>query len=316
MGDEEWDKHLGLYEFVFRLYDPWAGVWLTREPLPGDAWEPRTWHRYQYAYASPISYYDPYGTQTCGFNILTGERECFGERTGMGWTPTLAAPGAGRPVGATSLACTPPSITVFVWQMMQEAYRSRVAEWIRFLNQTCYRCAWEGVPLWWPGVAESYTAAAQADAVSRLGAYALWAWMVRQGGPWDPKGRIREQFHSVYQPLRDGYEYYYDVWGNVMYGYLGTALGFSETELFEGAGAEQIGSDIGYTIMWRDLGRLPRQRIPEAGSLAAFEHPQDRVGIEIGIELWREYGVRFTPEILEEAIVRRGKELERRLYTP
>jgi hypothetical protein len=40
------------------------------------------------------------------------------------------------------------------------------------------------------------------------------------------------------------------------------------------------------------------------------------VGIEIGIELWREYGVRFTPEILEEAIVRRGKELERRLYTP
>jgi hypothetical protein len=55
--------------------------------------------------------------------------------------------------------------------------------------------------------------------------------------------------------------------------------------------------------MWRDLGRLPRQRIPEAGSLAAFEHPQDRVGIEIGIELWRECGVRFTPEILEEAIV-------------
>ena len=38
-------------------------MWLTREPLAGDAWEPRTWHRYQYAYASPISYYDPYGMQ-------------------------------------------------------------------------------------------------------------------------------------------------------------------------------------------------------------------------------------------------------------
>ena len=60
---KEWDEHLGLYEFGVRLYDPWAGVWLTREPLPGDAWEPRTWHRYQYAYASPISYYDPYGMQ-------------------------------------------------------------------------------------------------------------------------------------------------------------------------------------------------------------------------------------------------------------
>gem|GEM_PF-3277365 len=38
-------------------------MWLTREPLPAQAWEPRTWHRYQYAYASPISYYDPYGMQ-------------------------------------------------------------------------------------------------------------------------------------------------------------------------------------------------------------------------------------------------------------
>ena len=50
---KEWDEHLGLYEFGVRLYDPWAGVWLTREPLPGDAWEPRTWHRYGYAYARP-----------------------------------------------------------------------------------------------------------------------------------------------------------------------------------------------------------------------------------------------------------------------
>jgi len=58
---KEWDEHLGLYEFGVRLYDPWAGVWLTREPLPGDAWEPRTWHRYGYAFANPISYYDPYG---------------------------------------------------------------------------------------------------------------------------------------------------------------------------------------------------------------------------------------------------------------
>jgi RHS repeat-associated protein len=60
---KEWDEHLGLYEFGVRLYDPWAGVWLTREPLPGDAWEPRTWHRYGYAFANPISYYDPYGMQ-------------------------------------------------------------------------------------------------------------------------------------------------------------------------------------------------------------------------------------------------------------
>ncbi len=46
-----------------RLYDPWAGVWLTQEPLAGRPREPRTWHRYGYAFASPISYYDAYGLQ-------------------------------------------------------------------------------------------------------------------------------------------------------------------------------------------------------------------------------------------------------------
>jgi len=63
---KEWDEALGLYEFGVRLYDPWVGVWLTREPLPARAWEPRTWHHYQYAYASPVSYYDLYGLQVPG----------------------------------------------------------------------------------------------------------------------------------------------------------------------------------------------------------------------------------------------------------
>jgi len=111
---KEWDEGLGLYEFGVRLYDPWAGVWLTREPLPGDVWRPRTWHRYAYAFASPISYDDPYGMQTCGFNILTGEQECFGETTGMGWTPTFAwtplsssVPAAPPPAGAWMCLLSP-----------------------------------------------------------------------------------------------------------------------------------------------------------------------------------------------------------------
>ncbi|MBC7228460.1 MAG: hypothetical protein H5T61_14715 [Thermoflexales bacterium] len=69
---KEWDEHLGLYEFGVRLYDPWAGVWLTREPRPGDAWRPRTWGRYVYAYASPISYYDAYGEFPLLVPIIAG----------------------------------------------------------------------------------------------------------------------------------------------------------------------------------------------------------------------------------------------------
>ncbi|WP_376792806.1 hypothetical protein [Thermoflexus sp.] len=41
--------------FGVRLYDPRAGVWVVWEPLPGQAWAPRAWHRYQYAFASPVN---------------------------------------------------------------------------------------------------------------------------------------------------------------------------------------------------------------------------------------------------------------------
>jgi RHS repeat-associated protein len=62
-GGKEWEENLGLYEFGYRLYDPQAGVWLTGDPLRGSVGRPRTLHRYQYAFASPISYYDAYGLQ-------------------------------------------------------------------------------------------------------------------------------------------------------------------------------------------------------------------------------------------------------------
>ena len=58
---KEWDEHLDSYEFGYRLYDPAAGVWLTQDPLRGEPSRPRTLHRYQYVFASPISYRDAYG---------------------------------------------------------------------------------------------------------------------------------------------------------------------------------------------------------------------------------------------------------------
>lgn len=99
-----------------------------------------------------------------------------------------------------------------------------------------------------------------------------------------------------------------------MYGYLGIALGFTEEELLHGAGAEQIGSDIGYAIRYFDPARLPRPRIAGAEGLAVFDHPQDVAGIRIGIQLWETYGHNFTPEILEQAVISHGESLER--YRP
>jgi RHS repeat-associated protein len=90
-GGKEWEENLGLYEFGYRLYDPRAGVWLTGDPLRGSVNRPRTLPRYQYAFASPLSYYDAYGLQGKGpGGALKGK--CFDKNLQVdltGWLPLV-----------------------------------------------------------------------------------------------------------------------------------------------------------------------------------------------------------------------------------
>jgi hypothetical protein len=58
--------------------------------------------------------------------------------------------------------------------------------------------------------------------------------LVGNRGPWDIK---REFPRWVRDPVKD-VEYGSDLWGNLHYGYLGKAAGFTETELWIGAEAQ------------------------------------------------------------------------------
>lgn len=73
-------------------------------------------------------------------------------------------------------------------------------------------------------------------------------------------------------------QYYYDIWSNIHYGYVGAAAGFSESVLLDGAGLEQIGSD------------LLRQRWPKGSSgvtgLRRFDDFSDRAAIAMGLRLY------------------------------
>jgi hypothetical protein len=82
-------------------------------------------------------------------------------------------------------------------------------------------------------------------------AYALWAERVGPNRKWDHKPQIRKMledqggkklfnfgWHKYGQ-----HDYYFDVWSNIHYGYVGTAIGFGSNELIYGAGVAQIGSD-------------------------------------------------------------------------
>lgn len=87
-----------------------------------------------------------------------------------------------------------------------------------------------------------------------------WANKVRTKGDWDHKPLIRDNIEfkkvAVHRPLglnADGapsksyyhkykeHDYFYDVWSNIHYGYVGLSVGFSETRLLSGAAFEQWG---------------------------------------------------------------------------
>lgn len=128
-----------------------------------------------------------------------------------------------------------------------------------------------------------------------------WGLNVRQNGIWDHKPLIAARFH----PRNPGgpqhwhqYNttlYYYDVWSNIHYGFVGKAAGFSDAVLLDGAGLEQIGS----TLL-----RLSRpQRDSTVSGLRAWDDPHDRAGIEMGIRLYQTNPGNLTTPILLNTII-------------
>ena len=113
----------------------------------------------------------------------------------------------------------------------------------------------------------------------------LWSLKVYEGGPWDHKGSIASRFHDrvaggpQHWHLYGSTLYYYDVWSNLHYGYVGAAAGFSDAVLLDGAGLEQIGSTL------RRL-RKP-EKAPDVSGLRAWDDASDRAAVTLGIDLFR-----------------------------
>jgi RHS repeat-associated protein len=150
---------------------------------------------------------------------------------------------------------------------------------------------------------------------AKMNAYAIFGWMVRPGGQWDPKDYIRKNYYAWTSHKIADYWYYYDAWGNIMFGYLGTAAGFSEFELLNGAGLVQVPTDIINTITRRDLGCLPIARPWYNSHIPwAWDHPEDRVTSKIGIRLWKTFNINVQMHHIIEAVVEAGEkgEIERR----
>jgi hypothetical protein len=123
----------------------------------------------------------------------------------------------------------------------------------------------------------------------KLEAMAIWTKQVGQNMEWDHKPKLRAMYNNAVRHKQGKYDYYYDIWSNIHYGYVGIAGGFSESLLLDGAGVEQIGSD---TKRWiEDSKKNPGPHLTASlfDGLRAFDDIADRVAISIGVKLATQY---------------------------
>lgn len=124
----------------------------------------------------------------------------------------------------------------------------------------------------------------------RAEAFALWTERVGQNRPWDHKPKIKAEFGGDVRHKQGKYDYFYDIWSNIHYGYVGMAAGFSEPVLLDGAGAEQIISDTVRKLQdWEN--KPGPHRSEEIKGLRAWDDIPDRKSIAIGVSLFRTYAI-------------------------
>jgi hypothetical protein len=120
-----------------------------------------------------------------------------------------------------------------------------------------------------------------------VAAMALWAERVGQNRPWDHKVTIGQKFGGPWQK-QGQVDYFYDIWSNIHYGYVGRFGGLSEEVLLDGAGLEQVASDSLRKIQkWNE--RKGPHRSADIEGIRAWDDIGDRVSISIGVKLYKQH---------------------------
>lgn len=125
-------------------------------------------------------------------------------------------------------------------------------------------------------------------------AWTIWAGKVGPRMDWDHKPKLRKLFVGLYHK-QGGYDYFYDIWSNIHYGYVGVVAGMSESELLDGAGAAQFLSDAATKA--GELSRPEAERVHPGPHTTAspwyeprsWDDVADRVSIQIGMRLARQH---------------------------
>ncbi len=124
--------------------------------------------------------------------------------------------------------------------------------------------------------------------------WVIWASKVGPRMDWDHKPKLRKLFVGLHHK-QGAYEYFYDIWSNIHYGYVGIIGGLSESELLDGAGAAQFLSDA--ATKTGEMSKPEAERVHPGPHTTAspwteprsWDDVADRVSIEIGIKLAKQH---------------------------
>jgi len=141
------------------------------------------------------------------------------------------------------------------------------------------------------------------DLVSGGLALHRWRSMVGYGKPWDHKPCIFAETGKAAFHLDRMLEFRFDVWSNVHYGFVGSAIGFPTKLLTDGAGFAQATRN---GVPSSEIARKASE-----GKLYELDHPEDTAAIKLGARLWSRYGVALTKESLENEVLKTGFKIER-----
>ncbi len=278
-----------------RWYQPRHGRFTSRDPFVWFDTVPHSLHPYQYAYSNPVLQTDPSG-------------QC------VPVSESVRHPG-----------CQSDESEAVEWLLRDLLYysRHRTAQSIKI--------SLTAIPAFWREFAQSTILGSHyaqryrtflppncQDAIMALilqtKVYVQWTAYVAPNQPLDVKGDYFRQFGRRMKMF--GLNVPYDASGNILYGYVGKYVGFSELELYNGAGVAQYVVQCATPLLSIKvpnfaamgpgaLGCLPIDVLggtykPTAPS--SWDDARDQGHIEVGLALYTRYGSLFaTPPNQDQA---------------
>ncbi|MDO1509390.1 MULTISPECIES: polymorphic toxin type 44 domain-containing protein [unclassified Neisseria] len=201
-------------------------------------------------------------------------------------------------------------VAEYIVDEIKRNVKSKQAEQIRYYNDHSGRMKeWQALP--W------YKRLGQPPQPMLVEAMIAWTMMVRQNGPWDHKPIIRKKFSNFAvknRPLSNKqnaalsqshyhkykkHDYFYDVWSNIHYGYVGMACGFSASILLDGAGLEQIGTNI---LSGKNVERTGKE---QTDKLRDYDNIADRETITLGVNLFKDFGIKNISKLTMMDVLQR-----------